>query len=276
MHRPLLAVLIAATLAPAFGCVSFNDPCQPLVDNPDAVDGYLGQDVYLGREYARHDNNALGQLAADAFRHAEDDSSTPAELGIINGGAIRDEGLCVTRTAARKGPLKDGLLHEIFLFENQVVTVDVTEQQLVEMMEHSVAGLSQEGQPINSPPGSLLQLSGGTTLTVDCSKPSGQRVRALTVNGRAVSIPARTDTAIRYRVAMSNFILDGGDGYGPILGTAGKDASRNPVTARKNGGTDSYITGAYMRQAFPSETQALKEEGRMVFLNCAKPARPGQ
>jgi hypothetical protein len=31
-----------------------------------------------------------------------------------------------------------------------------------------------------------------------------------------------------------------------------------------------------MRGAYPSETQALKEEPRIVFQNCAKPVRPAQ
>lgn len=276
MSRSLLTALLAAALAPAFGCVAYNDPCQPLVDNPDAIVGYLGEDVLIDRPYARHDNNALGQLAADALRHAEDDSSTPAELGVTNGGSIRAEGLCTTRTSVRKGALKEGLLYEIFLFENQVVTVDLTEQQLVGMMEHSVAGLSAAGQSITAPPGFFLHLSEGSSLRVDCERPTGQRVVALTVNGRQVSIPARTDPAIRYRVAMSSFILDGGDGYGSILGNAGKDPSRNPVTSRKNGGSDVNITAAYMRETYPSEAKSLREAPRVVFEHCALPPRPGR
>ncbi len=272
----MLRSLLIALLAPVLGCVAYNDPCQPLVDNPDAIIGYLGEDVLLERPYARNDNNAFGQLAADALRHAEDDSTAPAELGLINGGAIRAEGLCVTRSSVRKGPMKEGLLYEIFLFQNQVVTVDLTEQQLVGMMEHSAEGLSATGQAISTPPGAFLHLSEGSTLRVDCERPRGQRVLELTVNGRRVTLPARTDPAIRYRVALSSFILDGGDGYGAILGNAGKDASRNPVTSRKNGGSDVNITAAYMRATYPSEAKPLREAPRVVFQNCALPPRPGR
>ncbi|XXF75265.1 5'-nucleotidase [Myxococcaceae bacterium GXIMD 01537] len=274
MLRPLLATLVAAALVPAAGCVAYNDPCQPLVDDPDSVVGYLGEDVLLDKPYARHDNNALGQAAADAFRHAEDDPGA-AEIGVINGGAIRAEGLCVTRTAARKGPLTDGLLHEIFLFENQVVTVDLTEQQLVGMMEHSVGGLFPAGQAIAFPSGVFLHISSGSTMRVDCERPKGQRVREMTVNGRKVSIPARADASIRYRVALPSFILGGGDGYGAILGDAGKDPARNPVTSRKNGGSDANITAAYMRATY-TEQNPLRESPRIVFENCAVPSRPGR
>lgn len=274
MTRPLLAALLAAALAPGMGCLAYNDPCQPLVPDPDAVIGFLGEDVFLDRPFARHDNNALGQLAADAYLHAEDDSNAPAELGVINGGAIRAEGLCITRTSLPPGPLTDGVLHEVILFENRVVTVDLTEKELVDLMEHSVGSLFEEGQPIATPFGGFLHVSEGTTVRVDCSFQRGQRVRELTVRGRAVSLPPRTDESIRYRVAMPNFLLDGGDGYGPIIGGVGTNTERNPVQSRKLGGVDANITAAYMKATYPSAAEPLVEAGRIVFENCAKPPRP--
>ena len=276
MSRTLSAALLAVVLAPGFGCLQFNEPCQPLVDDPDAIVGYLGEDVFLDRVYTRHDNHVLGQLAADAFRHAEDSSKTPAELGIINGGALRAEGLCVTRTVLPKGPLKNGLLHEVLLFENAVVTVDLTEQQLVDMFEHSAEGLLREGQTIVSPTGAFLHVSEGTTVQVDCERPKGQRVVGLKVNERTVPLPPRADASIRYRVAMSDFLLQGGDNYGAIFKDAASDLSRNPVTARTEEGraTDTNLTEAWMRAKHATEAQALKEEGRVVFIHCARPGRP--
>jgi 2',3'-cyclic-nucleotide 2'-phosphodiesterase (5'-nucleotidase family) len=274
MPRPLTAAALALALTPGLSCLQYNDPCQPLVDDPDEVVGYLSEDVYLDKPYTRHDNNALGEVVADAFRHAEDESSRPAEMGIVNGGALRAEGLCATRTVAPKGPLRNGHLHEILLFENPVVTVDLTEQQLVAMMEHSVEALYLEGQAIVSPSGAFLHVSEGTSLTVDCSRPKGQRVTLLKVNTKTVSLPPRTDPSIRYRVAMPNYILNGGDGYGAILGDVGKDPARNPVTALKETGTDADLTAGYMRQKYSTETQPLSEDGRILFQHCAKPLRP--
>jgi 5'-nucleotidase/UDP-sugar diphosphatase len=277
MTRSLLAVLLAAALAPGLGCLAYNDPCQPLVPDPDAVIGFLGEDVFLERAFARHDNNALGQLAADAYQHAEDDTGAPpAQLGVINGGAIRAEGLCLTRTRLPTGPLTDGVLHEVILFENRVVTVDLTELELVNMFEHSVGGLSRVEQPIITPFGGFLHVSESTTLRVDCSRPSGQRVRELTVGGVAVQLPPRTGDSLRYRVAMPNFLLDGGDGYGPIFGNAGTNPARNPVRSSKLGGVDANIAAAYMKSRYPNEARPLKEAARVVFENCAKPARPAR
>jgi 5'-nucleotidase / UDP-sugar diphosphatase len=270
-RRSLVSAFAALALLP--GCLAYNDSCAPLVEDPDAIVGYLGEEVPLGKAVARHDNNALGQMAADAFLHVEDGSARTTELGIINGGSLRDEGLCVTRTSLRTGPLTDGVLHEVLLFENGVVTVDLTEKQLVAMFEHSVDTLSREGQAIVSPSGAFLQVSEGTTLRVDCARPVGQRVTELRLRGRAVSLPAREDPSIRYRVAMSTFLLEGGDGYGGILGNAGVDPDRNPVRATKAGGTDSNIASAYMKSTYPSAVQALKEAPRIVFTNCARPTR---
>ena len=276
MSRTLTAALLAVALAPGLGCLQYNDPCQPLVDDPDSTVGYLAEDVFLDRPYARHDNNALGQLAADAFRHAEDGSKAPAELGVINGGSLRAEGLCVTRTVIPRGPLKNGLLHEVLLFENALVTVNLTERQLVDMFEHAVADLYPEGQPILFPSGAFLHVSEGTTVRVDCERPVGQRVVALQVNERTVPLPPRAEESIVYRVAMPDFLLGGGDGYGTIFKDAATDLSRNPVTASTQEGkaTDANLAEAHMRSNHSTETRALREAGRIIFEHCARPARP--
>ncbi|HYH98283.1 5'-nucleotidase [Hyalangium sp.] len=274
MNRLSLAALLATALVPGLGCLAYNDPCQPLVDDPDAVLGYLGEDIYLERPFARHDNHALGQLAADSYQHIEDDSSLRAVLGVVNGGSIRAEGLCITRTMLPHGPLTDGVLHEVLLFENQVVTVNLTEKELVDMFEHSVGALLPAGQPVPNPSGAFLHVSESTTLRVDCEYPRGQRVRELTVGGTPVPLPPRGDAVARYRVGMTSFLLGGGDGYGPIFGTAGQDPARNPVYSQKEGGVDSNIVAAYMRATYPTEARPLREAERIVFENCARPVRP--
>ncbi|MFP2963974.1 5'-nucleotidase C-terminal domain-containing protein [Myxococcus sp. 1LA] len=272
--RSLFVALTVALGAFQGGCIAYNDSCQPLVEDPDAVAGYLATNVLLDKVYTRHDNHALGQLVADAILHAEDDSSRPAVLGVVNGGSLRQEGLCVTRTELRQGPLTDGVLHELILFENLVVTVDLTEVELVKMMELSVKALYPAGQTIASPSGAFLHLSEGSSMRVDCNAEENQRVRELTVGGVAVQIPPREDPSIRYRVAMNAFLLEGGDGYSAALGSAGQNPDRNPVQARKLGGTEANLASAYMREKHPTPVQALREEPRITFQNCALPARP--
>ncbi|WAM23379.1 5'-nucleotidase C-terminal domain-containing protein [Myxococcus sp. NMCA1] len=272
--RSLFTALTFALGAFHGGCIAYNDSCQPLVEDPDAVVGYLAHDVLLDKVYTRHDNNALGQLVADALLHAEDESTRPAVLGVVNGGSLRQEGLCVTRTSLRQGALTDGVLHELILFENLVVTVDLTEKELVDMMELSVGALYLEGQSIASPSGAFLHVSEGSSLRVDCAQPRGSRVRELTVGGVPVELPPRDDTSIRYRVAMNAYILEGGDGYGAALGNAGQNPDRNPVQVRRLGGMEANLASAYMKTKHPTPVQALREQSRVVFQNCALPARP--
>ncbi|WP_434379921.1 5'-nucleotidase C-terminal domain-containing protein [Melittangium boletus] len=277
MPRLLRTALLALALAPSAGCLQYNEQCQPLIADPDTVLGYLGSDVFLDRTHTRHDNHALGQLSADALLHAEDNNSpaTPTELAVVNGGALRSEGLCVTRVSIPKGPLKNGLLHEVMLFENSVVTVDLTEKQVVDMFERSVSALFPANQSIISPPGTFLQVSDGVSLRVDCARPAGQRVQELTIGRRTVSLPPSSSASIRYRVAMSGYLAQGGDGYGAIFKDAASDVSRNPVTARGETGraTDVSLSEAYMKSRYGSEDRPLVAQGRIIFQNCARPTR---
>ncbi|WP_029484717.1 bifunctional metallophosphatase/5'-nucleotidase [Deinococcus marmoris] len=53
----------------------------------------------------------------------------------------------------------------------------------------------------------ILQVSQGFTYTWDNSKPKGEKVSALVLNGTPI------DPAANYRVAVNNFLADGGDGF---------------------------------------------------------------
>ncbi len=240
--------LLALSLS---ACVEFNEQCQPLVEDPDEALGYLGRDVPLDKTFARHDNHAIGQLAADAFRDAFAGSSAPADLGVINGGAIRAEGFCITRTKLSAGPLTNGVLHEVLLFENIVTAVDLTEAELVSVFERAVGRLASVNEQITSAPGGFLQISAGTELEVDCSKPAGGRVAKLTVNGQAVNLtqPSTSLEAKRFRAAVPSFLLQGGDNFEELV-AAGRSTTRNPVQAQQQGGIDSNLAAEYMRKHY--------------------------
>lgn len=246
-------VLIGVALA---GCQSFNDECTALVDDPNAPVVTLEGDVLLDRPNARHDNNAIGQAAADAFADA-----MTADFGVLNSGSLRSEGLCgVTRNVV-SGVITDQVLHEILLFENTIVATDLNGSEVKAMFEHSVAQLFVAGQPIVNPSGQFLQVSKAVKLTIDCSRLAGARVTSLTVNGQLVMT---SDTAKRYRVAMSSFLLGGGDGY--ML------PRRDVEQAQKLGGIDSNITSEYLQRTYVGKT--LAKEPRITLMNCAVPARP--
>lgn len=261
------------------GCVAYNDQCQPLVDNPSERVAFIasGTELFLDRPNARHGNNALGQQAADAFAWVFKDTDRAVDFAVVNGGSLRAEGLCITRNIVGAGPLSNGVLHEIMLFENSVQAVDLTEKEVVDMFEHSAERLFAQPAAIASPAGSFLQVSKEIEMTIDCAQPPLSRVTALRVNGVTLTKPGSTSIdARRFRVASSSFIIAGGDGYTMLAGK-GDDASRNLRNAQRFGGIDSNIVAAYLKQSEFNQSvdQGFRvEAGRITFMNCSVPTRP--
>lgn len=275
MMRPLCFL---AALALGTGCVAYNDQCQPLVDNPGERVAFIakGTELFLDRPNARHANNAIGQQASDAFVWVFSETDKPADFAVVNGGSIRAEGLCITRNIVGSGPLSNGVLHEIMLFENPVQAIDLSEQEVLAMFEHSAERLFTAPAPIASPAGSFLQVSQEVSLTIDCSRPPLDRVTSLSIGGQAIVKPGRSIDQRRLRMASSSFIVAGGDGYSMLAGK-GTDPTRNPANAQRAGGIDSNIAAAYLKQsAFNSTVEAgfSVEPGRVVLMNCSVPTRP--
>ncbi|MFT3708357.1 MAG: 5'-nucleotidase [Archangium sp.] len=275
MMRALSILSLAACVS---GCVAYNDQCQPLVDNPNERVAFIakGTELYLDRPNARHGNNAIGQAAADAFAWVFSETDKPVDFAAVNGGSIRAEGLCITRNIVASGPLSNGVLHEIMLFENPVQAVDLSEKEVVDMFEHSVERLFTAPAPIVSPAGSFLQVSKEVAMTVDCSRSPLDRITAISINGQSLTKPGRPIDQKKFRFATSSFLIAGGDGYTMLAGK-GTDPSRNPSNAQRASGIDSNITAAYLKQSsFNSTVEAgLKvEPSRIVFMNCSLPVRP--
>ncbi|MBL8921840.1 MAG: 5'-nucleotidase C-terminal domain-containing protein [Myxococcaceae bacterium] len=266
------------------GCIAFNDDCQALVDNPNERVAFIakGTEIYLDRPNARHGNNAIAQSAADAFVwvfNSQPDATTKVDFGLINGGAVRDQGACVLRTILREGPLTRGVLGEILPFENVVRVVDLSEQEVFDTLELSVSRLFAAPTPITSPAGGFLQVSREVSMEVDCSRMAGSRITSLRIGSQTITRGMfRPFPATKLRVAIPGFILAGNDGY-TLLAGKGDDPSRNPGQAQRFSGIDSRVTMAYLLQ---SDFNKTVENGirvdpmRIRFLNCTTPSRPAQ
>ncbi len=265
--------LSIALLCSLSGCVAYNEQCQALVENPTEKVATLGAELWLDRPNARHAPNALGQAVADSFVDVFAASAKPVDFAVLNGGALRAEGLCgVTRNIvpATATGLTNGVLHEILLFENLVNAVDLTEDEVTAMMEHSVERLFAVPNPITSPAGSYLQLSKEVQMVVDCTRPALSRVTSLKINGEVVQKPGRVNK--RFRVALSAFLLGGGDGY-TMLAAPGKDPDRSPSQAQRFGGVDSNIAAEYLRRTKIADPLKL-DPLRIDMQNCSKAVRP--
>jgi 5'-nucleotidase len=131
--------------------------------------------------------SALGDLVAEAARAA-----VHAEFGVTNQGGLR------ARLPA--GTVTRGDVLTAQPFGNRVLAVTLSGAQLTALLEQQWGA----GQP---PEGRVLQIA-GFGYTWDSRAASGSRVVELhDAKGR------RLDPARRYRVAMSSFIAEGGDGF---------------------------------------------------------------
>ena len=83
------------------------------------------------KRIVRNSETALGNLTSDAFR-----VMTGADVAFVNGGGLR--------APLEAGEVTFNDIYSVFPFNNQVVTVEVTGQILLDMLEMAVAGYPEE------------------------------------------------------------------------------------------------------------------------------------
>ena len=135
----------------------------------------------------------LGNLVADMVRE-----TASADIGFMNGGGIR--------RSVPPGPITLGVAYEVLPFENTVVGLLLSGSQVLAALENGVAGY-----PLTA--GRFLQVS-GLSFTFDPSLPRGQRVKEVRVGTSAQDpVGSPLDLGAVYRVAVTDFMALGGDGF---------------------------------------------------------------
>jgi 5'-nucleotidase len=125
---------------------------------------------------------ALGNLIADAQRAAG-----RGDVAVMNNGGIR--------TDLRAGPATWGDLFELQPFGNELVALSIRGDALRRYFEALVGGRG------------VRHHVSGARIEYDPAAPAGARLRRVTMSdGRAL------DDRRRYRVIMTSFVADGGDG----------------------------------------------------------------
>ncbi|WP_346355668.1 bifunctional metallophosphatase/5'-nucleotidase [Azotosporobacter soli] len=138
----------------------------------------------LHHERSEQNVSLLGQWSSDVLREA-----AKADIAFQNGGGIR--------TSIPAGLIKMGNLYEIMPFDNTLFTVDLTGEQVMQVLQYGIH---------NSKIG-MLQYA-GLKVQYDASLPPGERIVAVTtLDGQAL------DKKRGYRVATNDFMALGGDGY---------------------------------------------------------------
>ena len=142
------------------------------------------------------DESEAANLIADAQLAAT--RSIGAQVGFMNGGGVRT-GL----TPDTQGRITYGQIFELQPFGNGLVVVELTGEQLRRLLEQQFTDDSYS-------PGArsrLLVPSANFAFDYDLSKPKGQRIVAMRLDGKPI------DPAGTYRVTVNNFLASGGDGY---------------------------------------------------------------
>jgi 5'-nucleotidase len=142
--------------------------------------------------------SVLGNLIADAQLAA---TASPAgggaQIAFMNPGGIRAD-----LVPGEGGVVTFGQAYAVQPFGNSMTVKSFTGRQLKALLEQQFdSGSNSVAQP------NILQVSEGFSYAYDLSKPAGQRISDVTLNGAPV-----TDDAT-YRVAMSNFLASGGDNF---------------------------------------------------------------
>jgi len=128
----------------------------------------------------------LGNLITDIMRKA-----AAADVAIINGGTIR--------TSIKQGQVKVSDVYAVVPFDNYIVSIKLTGQQIRDTLEHGVSAVEDEE-------GRFPQVS-GLTFTYDLKGKKGSRVKEIFIDGT----PLKAEK--EYSVATNDFLAAGGDGY---------------------------------------------------------------
>ncbi|WP_299742864.1 cell wall-binding repeat-containing protein [uncultured Rossellomorea sp.] len=169
---------------------------KPLDDMKKEVVG--NTEVALDGERAdvRRKETNLGNLIADGMV-AKANEFVETYIGLQNGGGIR--------ASIDAGEITLGEVLTTMPFGNNLVTLDLTGEEIVAALEHSVKRVEGEDAP-----GEFLQVS-GINYKYDVTKPAGERVwhvEVMTEDGFE-----EIDLDMMYSVATNAFTADGGDGY---------------------------------------------------------------
>src|SRR5216684_4098162 len=204
------------------------------VTEKTAVDPEIAQ---LGQPYDKETQDWLGRTIGESPEELTSQDCRFRDTAIIDliqrvqleaGKADVSMAACFNPDARiPRGPVTVREIAGIYEYENTLVTLELTGQQLKDALEHS-ARYFREYQPgkslaelvDQSIPGYNFDMAEGVTYELDVTKPFGQRIQSLRFKGQPLS-PTQ-----KLRVVTNNYRVNGGGNY-----TMYKDA---PVVYRSS------------------------------------------
>jgi 5'-nucleotidase len=147
------------------------------------------------RERTPSGESVLGNLIADAQLAATRESG--AQIAFMNSGGLRAD-----LVPAADGSVSFGAIYSVQPFGNTMTVKSFTGRQIKAILDQQWSSGSNSVEKPN-----FLLPSAGFTYSYDLSRPAGQRLVDVRLNGEPLA-----DARV-YRVAMSNFLASGGDNF---------------------------------------------------------------
>ncbi|RQD77539.1 MAG: hypothetical protein D5S01_02540 [Halanaerobium sp. MSAO_Bac5] len=180
MKRKLLTIAVLTLFVLSFYSLSL------FAQGLDTVIGETGISLNGERQHVRTQETNLGNLITDMLRE-----NTKADIALYNGGGIRDSADLGEIT------LEDAMA--ILAFNNEVVTLLMSGQQIWDTLEH---GLHEYPEVA----GGFLQVS-GLRFYFNPANEAYNRVEKVLVDGEEINLSRH------YVVATNEFLAAGGDDY---------------------------------------------------------------
>ncbi|MEM9000719.1 MAG: bifunctional metallophosphatase/5'-nucleotidase [Bacteroidota bacterium] len=185
-------------------------------------------DVYLDgrRSQVRTQETNLGNLTADAnLWYANLLSDEPVQISLKNGGGIRTEIGSAIIPAGSTDPndliftapddISEGNLKAMLRFDNGLVRLTVTAEELKDILEHAVSATEPGATSGQFPQVSGLTFTFSTTGTPRTAPGNGNRVTELMVGGDIVVTGGaiQGDASRTFHLVTLNFLANGGSAY---------------------------------------------------------------
>ncbi len=182
-----------------------------------------------------------GELLADAqFAWTRPKERGSAEVAFMNNSGVRGD-----LEPRADGTVTYGQLFALQPFGNNIIVMTLTGGQLKRLLEQQFLDAAEPG---------MLMPSAGFSFTYDVRRPAGERIVAMSLNGRPI------DPNRNYRVATNSFLAAGGDNF--TVFTEGTD--------RFDAGVDLDALEAYLKTNPP-----LPTGGRVKSLHIVRDPTAG-
>lgn len=187
----------------------------------------------------------LGNLIADGMLYAAQKAGTNAVIALQNGGGIRE--------SINEGPITQGEVLGVLPFNNDLVTITLTGQEIKDAMENGVSKTpAADGR---------FPHVAGLKFYYDSTKPVNERVLRIEVKNGDKYVPL--DLNASYEVATNAFTAKGGDFY-TSLEKAYKEGRVNLLYL-----PDFDVFTKYLQKVGTVTANTSAVEGRIVDLKGA-------